>query len=57
MALISKHGMIDNVTRKRIITQMMLFLFHNFLISRADPVTHPTTLITTTIHTEIKIMF
>ena len=57
MALLSKHGMIDNVTRKRIITQMMLFLFHNFLISRADPVTHPTTLITTTIHTEIKIMF
>ena len=57
MALISKHGMIDNVTRNRIITQMMLFLFHNFLISRADPVTHPTTLITTTIHTEIRIMF
>ena len=57
MALISKQGMIDNVTSKRIITQMMLFLFHNFLISRADPVTHPTTLITTTIYTQIKTMF
>ena len=57
MALISKQGMIDNVTRKRIITQMMLFLFHNFLISRADPVTHPTTLITTTIYTQIKTKF
>ena len=57
MALISKQGMIDIVTRKRIITQMMLFLFHNFLISRADPVTHPTTLITITIYTQIKTMF
>ena len=57
MALISKHGMIDNVTRNRIITQMMLCLFHNFLISRADPVTHPTTLITTTVFTKTKTMF